>query len=239
LRSAWQKNWANDLRRAGVTVNFAPVADVVPASLGTSNEPIGRYRREFGHRPSTVASHATAALSGMQAAGLMATAKHFPGLGRVRRNTDTSRNVVDRTTTADDPYLRPFRAAVAAGTTFVMVSSAKYTKIDPKRKAVFSPVVMRLLREDLGFEGVIVSDDLGAAEQVAATPYGERALRFLAAGGQLVVVVGPPRAVRAMSAAVVARARRDDTVRARVDDAVRALLTVKRAHGLIPASVCR
>jgi beta-N-acetylhexosaminidase len=70
---------------------------------------------------------------------------------------------VDEVTQRDDPYLQPFATAVRAGVPFVMVSLATYTKIDPDHLAVFSPTVIDgMLRGDLGFDGVVISDALGA-----------------------------------------------------------------------------
>src|SRR5262249_60737187 len=95
----------------------------------------------------------------------------------------------------NDPSLRSFRDAINAGVPFVMVASATYTKIDPARLAIFSPVVMGLLRSQLGFRGVIISDDLGEAAAVAAVPAGGRAGDFLSAGGGMVTspTLPPPR----------------------------------------------
>ena len=76
-------------------------------------------------------------------AGVATTAKHFPGLGRVRGNTDFTSNVVDTVTTADDPYLQSYEAAIRAGAPFVMVSLATYTRLDPTHLAVFSARVMQ------------------------------------------------------------------------------------------------
>ena len=123
--------WARQLRQAGVNVNFAPVADVVPPGTADQNAPIGQLDREYGHHPKPVARHVAAFVEGMRAGGVGATAKHFPGLGRVEGNTDHTANVVDTVTTADDPYLRPFRRAIAEGVPFVMVSLATYERIDP------------------------------------------------------------------------------------------------------------
>ena len=104
--------WARELRRAGVNVNFAPVADVVPPGGSATNAPIGQLDREYGHHPGVVASHVAAFIDGMRAGGMATTAKHFPGLGRVEGNTDHTADVVDTVTTADDPYLIPFRLAI-------------------------------------------------------------------------------------------------------------------------------
>jgi beta-N-acetylhexosaminidase len=169
----------------------------------------------------------------MQDAGLATTAKHFPGLGRVRGNTDFTASVVDNVTTTDDADLAPFRDAVIAGVPFVMVALATYTRIDPSRLAVFSPTVMRsLLRDGLGFTGAVVSDDLGATAAVAAIPASQRALDFLSAGGDLIIskTVAP---ANAMADAIVARATTDAAFRARVDDAALRVLHAKQASGVL------
>lgn len=233
LRAAAQ-TWGDQLRRAGVNLDFAPVLDVVPARLGTANQPIGRYDRQFGSTPDVVSSHGVAVLSGLRAAGVMATGKHFPGLGRVIGNTDVSSGVTDSQTTATDPYLAPFRAAVQAGVPFMMVSSAEYRRIDPGTPAVFSAPVMSVLRQRLHFGGLIVSDDLGAAKQVAGVPPGQRSVRFLRAGGQLVVAVRPPTVVAPMIAGVLAAQRQDPAFRATVRAAALAVLAQKQRAGLLP-----
>jgi len=158
-----------------------------------------------------------------------------PGLGRVRGNTDFTGNVVDRVTTANDPYLQPFRDAIAARVPFVMVALATYTRIDPNHLAVFSPTVMAILRDRMGFRGVIVSDDIGAARAIAQIPTGRRAVDFLAAGGDMIISKFTGPAV-AMEAAILSRAAADPAFRARVDQAVLRVLQAKAAYGLLPCA---
>lgn len=223
--------WGAELRRAGVSVDLAPVLDTVPAGAG--NPPIGDLAREYGHTPARVTTKGLAVLRGLRAGGVAPTVKHFPGLGRVTRNTDTSAGVTDRVTTATDPFLRPFRSAVAAGAPLVMISTAVYTRVDARNPAAFSrQVVTGLLRSRLGFRGVVISDDLGAARQVAAVPVGQRAARFVAAGGDLVLTVQAGQA-RAMEAAIVARMTSSPSFRATVDAAVLRVLHLKQAQGLL------
>ena len=125
--------WARELKAAGVNVNLAPVTDTVPADIGRANEPIGRYGRQYGSDPETVERASTAFLKGMLAGGVEGTVKHFPGLGRIRNNTDfSSTGITDDVTDADDPYLQPFAAGVKAGAGLVMVGSARYSKLDPE-----------------------------------------------------------------------------------------------------------
>jgi len=232
LRSTWARYGAQ-LRAAGVTLDFAPVADVVPAGLGRANQPIGRYERELGHTPQEVSPAAVAVLQGLADAGVLATAKHFPGLGRVIGNTDVSSGVTDRQTGPGDAALEPFRASVAAGVPVVMVSSARYLLIDPAQPGVFSAPTMRLLRDRLGFTGLIASDDLGAAVQVADVAPGARAVAFVRAGGQLAVVVRPAAILPAMVRALAAAAHQDPGLRASVDAAATAVLAAKAASGIL------
>ncbi|MGH3244905.1 MAG: glycoside hydrolase family 3 N-terminal domain-containing protein [Trebonia sp.] len=225
--------WGTDLRAAGVNLDLAPVMDVVPQGAAASNAPIGALDREYGFSPVTNGEHGAAFIQGMAAAGVMTMAKHFPGLGRVTGNTDFTSDVVDNVTTASDPYLNSFRAAIGAGVPMVMIALATYTKIDPNELAVFSPTVMRLLRGGLGFGGVIASDDLGQAAAVQAIPPGTRATGFLTAGGDLITsqTLGP---AEQMAAGVLAKASGNAAFRATVDAAARHVLAAKQAAGLLP-----
>jgi beta-N-acetylhexosaminidase len=224
--------WGRQLRAAGVDVDLAPVLDTVPASLGTQNKPIGYYAREYGHDPATVSAEGTAFAAGMRDAGIQATAKHFPGLGRVIDNTDTTTGVTDDVTVRNDPYLQPFADAVHQGIPLVMVSSAIYSRIDPSTIATFSPVVLgQMLRGDLGFGGVIMSDSLGAAA-LANTPVGDRAVRFIDAGGT-VALSSQSGIVAQMVSGVLARAGSDSAFASKVDAAAQQVVEAKFDAGLV------
>jgi beta-N-acetylhexosaminidase len=225
--------WAAPLRRLGVNLDLAPVADTVPASLGTANPPIGRYQREYGMTSTVVSRAVGIVIPAMKSARLGATVKHFPGLGRVRYNTDTSANAVDSTTTRTAPYLQPFVAGMHAGATAVMVSSARYPTLDAHNLAMWShAVVTDLLRGRLGWHGLVLSDDLGSAVAAQAKPVGSRAVAFLGAGGDLVLTVVPSQATT-MRNAIAAQAAAKASWRIRLDDAVRHVLAVKIALGLV------
>lgn len=228
------KGWGGQLSEAGVNVNLAPVLDTVPEDLGSDNKPIGFLERNYGTTPESVASHGTAYQAGMTDAGVTPAVKHFPGLGRVLGNTDDTKDVKDEVTTRDDAYLEPFRAAVAAEKKpLVMISSARYTKIDPDNMAAFSPTVLTgMLREDIGFDGVIVSDDLGAAKALEDVPVGERALRFLSAGGTVALSVDAEK-LPEMVRAVLERARADEQFRTRVETDAERVLAAKAGAGLL------
>jgi beta-N-acetylhexosaminidase len=225
--------WAAELTSAGVNLNFAPVVDVVPPGTDVQNAPIGALGRAYGHDPATVSAHVLAFLSGMADAGVATTGKHFPGLGRVQGNTDFTASVVDDATTVNDPFLAPFQDASAGGVPFMMVALATYERIDRASLAVFSSAVMRdLLRTRLGFAGVVVSDDLGATVAVASIAPADRALRFITAGGDLIISKTVAPAI-AMADALTAAAASDADMRARIDDAAMRVLREKARRGLV------
>jgi beta-N-acetylhexosaminidase len=224
-------NWGEQLAAAGVNVDLAPVLDTVTSR----GNPIGADDRSFGFDPATVTSHGSAFAAGLADAGVLATAKHFPGLGRVSANTDTSAQVTDDITTGQDANLRPFTDAIHAGIPIVMISTAYYARIDPAQPAVFSPVVINtLLRGQLGFGGLVITDDVGAAAQIESVPIADRAVRAIAAGVDVVLTVDATQ-IPDMTAAVSARATRDAGFRAAVDRAVRRVLAAKQAAGLLRA----
>lgn len=151
-------------------------------------------------------------------------------------NTDlTATGVTDPTTGPGDPYLQPYRAGWHAGAQMVMVALASYPRLDPANAAVFSPaLITQLLRGQLGFGGVVISDDLGAAAAVQAVAQGDRATRFLRAGGDVVLTVRPAD-VGPMTAAVLALMRQDPVFAAQVAASVHRVLEAKVQAGLLPA----
>ncbi|MET0416874.1 MAG: glycoside hydrolase family 3 N-terminal domain-containing protein [Actinoplanes sp.] len=225
---------ARRLSGIGVTLNLAPVADTVPASLGRGNPPIGGFRRQYGSDPARVAAAIRTVVPASQDAGVLTVLKHFPGLGRVRANTDVSDDAVDDVATVTDTYLEPFATGIEAGSAAVMMSSASYPRLDRTAIAAFSqPIVTGLLRDRLGFRGLIMSDDLGAGVAVSAVPPGQRAVRFVAAGGDLVLTIRP-RDAAPMGEALLDKAEKDQAFRARVTDAARHVLQAKQRAGLLP-----
>jgi beta-N-acetylhexosaminidase len=224
--------WGGQLHDAGINVDLAPVLDTVPAN-SAGNPPIGDLDREYGHDPGTVATHGVAVALGLAAAEVDATVKHFPGLGRVSGNTDTTSGVTDTVTTRTDPYLQPFKEAIQNHVPFVMMSTAIYARIDPGTPAAFSStIVTGLLRGDLGFDGIVISDDLGAAKQVGGYSVGARAVDFVAAGGDIALTVVASQA-QAMTAALLAKANADPAFKKQVDAAALRVLEAKQERGLL------
>jgi beta-N-acetylhexosaminidase len=227
------RTWVNELKSAGLTMDLAPVADTVPAGTENRNPPIGVFDRQYGSTSTSVAAAITTVTSTMKAAGVIPTVKHFPGLGRVRYNTDTSTRAVDSTTTLTDPYLTPFQAGIDAGAGAVMVSSASYPKLDADHLAVFSAAVITgLLRTRMKYQGVVMTDDVSKAVAVKSVPMGQRATRFIAAGGDLVLAVVTSDAAT-MTSAISAKARTSPSFRAQVNAATLRVLRLKQSSGLL------
>lgn len=226
------RTWGKELADVGVNMNLAPVADLVDIARPASNEPIGHWGREYGHDAATVSSQAGAFAEGMQASKVIPTYKHFPGLGRVKDNTDTSAGVVDSTTTrsADTAVSVIFGAAIAAGAPVIMVSSATYSLIDPSAPAVFSStIVTDMLRREMGFSGVVITDDVSAAVQVQDVSAGDRAVRAIRAGCDIVLASADPTVAADMVKALIATARSDPAFAARVDESATRVLNLKKS----------
>lgn len=225
--------WGGQLKAAGIDVNLAPVADIVPANRVNSNDPVGKLKRNFGLTAEEVTPKVEAVVVGLHEAEIATSLKHFPGLGYVAGNTDFSSNVTDNTVDGNHPNIEVFKAGIAVGSDMVMVSTATYSKIDPDNEGTFSKaVVTELLREELGFEGVIISDDLGAARQVTGIEPGQRALRFLTAGGD-VVINGDPRLQPAMVRAVRQQAESDPAFAAEVRAKATRVVVMKARYGAV------
>jgi beta-N-acetylhexosaminidase len=224
-------DWGRQLRSAGINANLAPVADVVPTAMVWMNQPIGQLRRGYGPSPTRVAAKVTAFTEGMNRAGVATAVKHFPGLGRVRGNTDFTTRVVDHATMRHDDALAGFSAAIDADVDMVMVSSAFYRKIDDEHRAAFSTMIIdEMLRKDLGFSRIVISDDLAAAA-MRTLPPDERALRFIRAGGDL-LIIGDARLATAMADAIKDEASDDPAFAKRVTESAARVVAMKERRGL-------
>lgn len=222
------EEWGRELAAAGVNLDLAPVADIVTSKATRfDNPPIGGYGRQYGYDAETVAAKAGAFAEGMRDAGILPTFKHFPGLGHVTANTDTAADVVDTTVTPDGPDVDVYRPLIEAGPSAVMVSSAIYDRIDGSRPAVFSPTVVSVLRDEVGFDGVLFSDDLSAAAAVSAWSPAQRAVDAISAGVDVVLVSAKPSVFPAMYDAVLAKAQSDPQFAAQVDAAAARVLAAK------------
>jgi beta-N-acetylhexosaminidase len=231
LQSSAQ-TWGAQLHAAGVNMDLAPVVDLVPTATAASNPPIGVYHRQIGADAATIVSHADAFRNGMSASGVDTVIKHFPGLGYVTANTDTTAGVTDTVTVANGVSAGIYQQEIAAGARTVMVSSAIYSRIDSSAPAIFSPkVVTAVLRQQLGFDGVIMSDDLSGAAQVLAWSPADRAILALEAGADIVLVSKDPTVAPEMVDAVLAKAQSDPAFEKLVDAAARRVVALKSKLG--------
>ena len=229
--AAKANRWGRQLKRAGIDANLAPVADVVPEAARSRNQPIAQLRRGYGSDPRLVGTKVRAFIAGMNEANVATAVKHFPGLGLVEGNTDFESHVVDGATRRRDRLLAGFTRGVHAGADMVMVSSATYRRIDANRPATFSPAVLRtMIRGDLQFSGVIISDDLAAQAMQDLSP-GDRFTRFVNAGGD-VAIIGDPRIAEAAANAMVEKAREDPVLAKLVTASAVRVLKLKDRRGL-------
>ena len=219
---------ARGLRRAGVNVNLAPVADVEPASGGGALP--GRL---YPGSAQQVSASTTAALRAQTRAGVAATVKHYPGLGRATVNTDDGSATIDASRAElEATDLEPYRAAVAADAPLVMAGHALYPAFDGRSIASQSPTLLTdVLRDRLGFRGVTITDSIEARAVLDRSGVATAAIRSIAAGADIVLMTGSgswnlvyPRLLR--------RAQRDPAFRARVQESARRVLALKRHLGL-------
>ena len=169
-------------------------------------------------------------------AGSRARSSTSPASGAIRNNTDfSSTGITDPVATKDDPFLQPFADGIEAGAGLVMMASARYPKLDDDNPAMFSEkIVTGLLREQMGYDGVVITDDVDA-EALDAVPAGDRAVRTsrpVATSSSRARPRTPTRCSRRSRP----RSPTDDAFAAKVDASVERVLTLKERMGLLPCS---
>ncbi|MBB6170782.1 beta-N-acetylhexosaminidase [Nocardiopsis mwathae] len=238
LTRAVHRTLGAELRALGFTLDLAPAVDVNTAA---DNPTIGT--RSFGADADLVARHAAAAVSGLQDSGVAACAKHFPGHGATRTDSHIELPVVD----ADPELLArrelvPFRAAIEAGTRSVLTAHISLPGFGTPEPATLAPrVVTDLLRGELGFDGVVVSDALEMEGVSAGIGIPEAAVRALAAGCDLLCLGRFVYAdqVAAVRAAIVGAVREGRLASDRLEEAAARTLELRRWTGDRAASAER
>ena len=221
-------NVAAELRTAGVNLNFAPVCDV---PLHPGDTVIGN--RAFSNEPMRAALLAAEYVRGAQGS-IMCCAKHFPGHGSVGVDSHAGLPTFSGSREELETHLAPFRAAQAAGVGAMMIGHISVPALDDSGApaSLSHPIVTGLLREELGFRGLVITDDLemGALDQ---TQSGDHAVRALAAGCDVVMFCHEAqKAVAALKA--IKRAVDEGTLsEERVADAIRRVDWAKRRFGVI------
>ena len=215
------------LRDHGITVDLAPVADV-PVVDGSV-----MAGRAFAPDPQQAADRVAAAVEGLDESEVAATLKHFPGLGGATVNTDDAPATVDL---SEDELtgaaLDPFRAGIEAGAQLVMLGSARYPALDDERIAMLSPAVVDgLLRDELGFDGVAITDSLEADAVTDVAEVDDAAVQVIEAGGDIALTTGRGSWIRVFRA-YEARVAASPAFRERVRESAGRVLELKRSLGL-------
>ncbi|MEO5628394.1 MAG: beta-N-acetylhexosaminidase, partial [Thermomonas sp.] len=185
---------ASEIRATGIDLSFAPVVD-----LGRGNRAIGN--RAFSPDPQAVADFTRAYVQGMHDAGMAATLKHFPGHGSVLEDTHFDEAVDDRS--LDDLRtldLAPFAAGIEAGAESVMMAHVLYPQVAPEPAGYSPRWIKDILRRDMGFDGVVFSDDIGMAAAFSAGGIKSRIDAHLDAGCDVVLVCHPEQVDESLQA---------------------------------------
>jgi beta-N-acetylhexosaminidase len=186
--------------------------------------------RAFAGGPHSIADSTRASIEGMSSVGVAATAKHFPGLGRAQVNTDDSSVDVPGTLERD---LLPFRAAIAADVPLVMLSHARYPALDRDRIASQSrTIVTGLLRRELGFDGVIVTDSIEAQAVLDRSGVARAAERSIRAGADLILTTGSA-SWNQIHPWLMRRARASSAFREQIRESAARVLALKERLGLL------
>jgi beta-N-acetylhexosaminidase len=220
-----------EMRAVGINVDLAPVADVVD---NPANRVIGD--RSFGTTADEVVNMVPAYVAGLQESHVAATLKHFAGHGSTDGDSHVSVVTVNKTfDQLDQTELPPFRAG-AKTADLVMMAHVGYTALDPSGlPASLSKPIVEFLRRDIGFKGVVITDDLemGAIQQLWGT--GEAGVRALQAGVDL-LLVGSADDVPPLQAAIIKAVRNGTVSESRIDESLQRLLALKQRLLSAPAT---
>jgi beta-N-acetylhexosaminidase len=218
-----------ELTAIGINLNFAPSADV---NNNPDNPIIGV--RSYGEDADLVAGMAAAQVKGYQDAGTIACAKHFPGHGDTAVDSHLGLATIpygmDR---LEQVELVPFKAAIAAGVSFIMTAHIIFEALDPKRPATLSPAVVDgLLRRDLGYQGVVITDCMEMKGIRDHYGLGEAAVMAIEAGVDILAACHTPERQEAVRNALLDAVRSGRLSEARVDRSVERILACKRKFRL-------
>ena len=220
------KTLATDIRGFGFKVDLAPVADVLS---NENNTEIGA--RSFGSDPSVVSIMVENEVMGLQESGVMAALKHFPGHGSTETNSHEGTSTTDRTLDElKECDLKPFEAGIDQEAAFVLVSHMTATELDSVPCSLSSKVITDLLRGEMGYNGIVITDgmDMGAITDNYSN--GDAAVKAVQAGVDMLLC--PPSiddACEALSQAVAD----GEITEERIDESIMRILTAKLEYGLM------
>ncbi|MFJ4961310.1 glycoside hydrolase family 3 protein [Streptomyces sp. NPDC088729] len=216
-----------ELAALGINQNYAPDADV---NVNPANPVIGV--RSFGSDPEAVAAMTVAQVRGYQGAGVAATAKHFPGHGDTNTDSHTGLPVIGHTREQwEELDAPPFRAVIGAGVDSIMTAHIVVPALDPAEDpaTLSRPILTGILREELGYDGVVVTDSLGM--QGVRTKYGDARVPVLALLAGVDQLLNPPNLSVAWNAVLTA-VRDGEVGEARIEESVLRILRLKARLGL-------
>ena len=218
---------AEELTALGFNVNFSPVADVLVNENNTVVQD-----RSFGSDPDLVSEMVTAVVSGLKDGGMLSSPKHFPGHGSTDGDTHNGFAASDRTIEdLESCEFKPFQAAIDAGAPMIMVGHMTMTEIDDSVPACFSgTIVTGILREQLGYDGIIITDALNMSAITDSYTNAEAAVAAVSAGCDMLLCISNiDSAVNAIIKAV-----EDGTIQeSSINDSVLRILTAKYRYGII------
>lgn len=189
----------HDLRGGGIDWDLAPDVDV---NTDPANPVIGT--RSFGDDPAAVAAHGAAYIEGLRDAGILSCAKHFPGHGDTHVDSHFGLPHVDGDL---EPHLVPFRAAIEAGVDSILTAHIVFPALDTYPATLSRRIVTDLLRGELGYDGLVLTDSMTMKAVADTYGLGEGAVLALLAGVDMICVNGDPAAQLGMRDAIVAAAR--------------------------------
>ncbi|MFJ1778482.1 glycoside hydrolase family 3 protein [Streptomyces anulatus] len=224
-RAAWIAG--AELAALGVNQNYAPDADV---NVNPANPVIGV--RSFGSDPAAVAALVAEQVKGYQGAGIASTAKHFPGHGDTSTDSHTGLPVINHTRAQwEELDAPPFRAAIRARIDSIMTAHIVVPALDPSEDpaTLSRPILTGILREELGYDGVVVTDSLGM--EGVRTKYGDDRVPVLALMAGVDQLLNPPNLSVAWNA-VLEAVRGGEITEARVDESILRILRLKSRLGL-------
>lgn len=224
---------AAELRAVGVNLNLAPVAD-----LETNRDNPVIARRSFGSDPALVSPILAAYIEGLQSAGVLATAKHFPGHGETDSDSHTTLPVLDLTRERlETVELAPFRAAIDAGVEVIMAAHIWYPALESQENlpaSLSASIITGLLRGELGYDGLVMTDALDMDAIDTTYSYASAALKAVQAGIDLIIAAHVSLEAQEAAVRAIADAVRAGTLsEGRIDESVRRILDAKARYGLL------
>ena len=233
----------DELAAVGVTIDFAPVLDV---NDNPENPVIGGLGRAFGETPARVEGAALPFLDGLHDAGVAATGKHFPGHGATSADSHVAIPVVEKSRAElEATEFRPFRAAIARGIDAIMTAHVVYPALDPSGlpATVSAPIITGVLRNEMGFDGVVFTDDMGMAGIADVFSPEEAAVQAVLAGADVIVCARleltgacKPEWIERLRAGLLQAVTDGRISMARVDQSGRRIQALKVRYPVGPAS---